>query len=152
MLKEDFDAYNLLLTNGIKLADMTHVDEVILSIKALDNDIHRDYTGRSNRKILDNLQKMYQMGKKLQIETVIIPGYIDENEVERLAKYIAVIDPEIPFRVDAYFKTPGCPWSNATNEEVERAAELSRKHLTNVSCLTLDMKRIGDKAVRKHVT
>ncbi len=148
MLKEDFKAYNMLLTNGVRLTDMTHVDEVMFSLKALDEDIYLDYTGRSNKKVLDNLDKIYQMGKKLQVETVLIPGLIDEYQVEKVAHFIAGIDPEIPFRVDAYFKVPDCPWEDATNEEVERAASLASKHLKHVSYLTLDMKRIGDKAVR----
>ena len=148
MLKEDFGAYNMLLTNGVRLTDMSDVDEVMFSVKALDEDIHKEYTGRSNKRVLDNLKKIYQMGKKLQVETVLIPGLIDEHEVERIAEHVGSIDPEIPFRVDAYFRVPGCPWEDATNEEVERAAQLSRKHLKHVSYLTLDMKRIGDKAVR----
>ena len=36
----------------------------------------------------------------------------------------------------------------ANTEEVEEAAMLSRKHLNKVNCLTLDMKRIGDKPER----
>ena len=148
MLKEDFGAYNMLLTNGVRLADMTDIDEVMLSVKALDDDIHQDYTGCSNKKVLENLKKIYETGKKLQVETVLIPGLIDEYEVERVAKYIGDIDPEIPYRIDAYFKVPGCPWEDAGNEEVERAAELAKKHLKHVSYLTLDMKRIGDKALR----
>ena len=78
----------------------------------------------------------------------MIPGLIDEYEVEKVAEFIADIDPEIPYRIDAYFKVPDCPWEDATNEEVEHAAELARKHLKHVSYLTLDMKRIGDKALR----
>ena len=148
MLKEDFGAYNMLLTNGVKLTDMSNVDEVMFSVKAIDEDIHSCYTGRSNKKVLENLRKIYDTGKKLSVETVLIPGLIDEYEVERVAEYIAGIDPGIPFRIDAYFKVPDCPWEDATNEEVERATELCKKHLKNVSCLTLDMKRIGDKALR----
>jgi pyruvate formate lyase activating enzyme len=148
MLKEDFGAYNMLLTNGVKLTDMKDIDEVMFSLKALDEDIYKAYTGRSNKKVLENLRKIYEMGIKLQVETVLIPGLIDEHEVERVAQFVAGIDPEIPFRIDAYFRVPDCPWVDATNEEVERAASLSRKHLKHVSCLTLDMKRKGDKAVR----
>jgi len=148
MLKEYFGAYNMLLTNGVKLTDMTDVDEVMFSLKALDEDIYRTYTGRSNRKVLENLKKIYDTGMKLQVETVLIPGLIDEYEVERIAHFIAGIDPEIPYRIDAYFKVPDCPWEDAGNEEVERAASLARKHLKHVSCLTLDMKRLGDKALR----
>jgi len=147
-LHQQFHSYNILLTNGLKLTDMEHIDEVIFSIKAYSDEIHRDYTGRSNKKILANFAKIYQSVKKTQAEVVIIPDYIDAQEVERVAKFIAGVDKDITLRVDAYFPVPGCPWRAATKEEVEEAAELARRHLNNVTCLTLEMERIGDKAVK----
>lgn len=147
-LHEKFHSYNIILTNGLKLTDMEHIDEVIFSIKAYSEDIHRDYTGKSNKKILGNFVKIYKMGKKMQAETVLIPDYIDAKEVECVAKFVASVDENITFRIDAYFPVRGCPWRAATKEEVAEAAELARKYLNNVTCLTLDMQRIGDKAVR----
>ena len=135
MLKEDFGAYNILLTNGVKLTDMTHMDDKEMALEWY-------------QKVLDNCNRIYSMGKKLQIETVLIPGFIGACDVERVAKFVASINTEIPLRIDAYFSVSDCPWPDATNEEVETAAELARKHLKNVSYLTLDMKRIGDKAAR----
>ena len=148
VLHEQFGSYNILLTNGIKLMDMEHIDEIILSIKAFSEDIYLDYSGRSNKKVLENFKKLYQTGKKLQVETVLIPEYIDAREVEKVAEFLASVDKNITFRIDAYFPVPGCPWRAATNEEVDEAAALARKHLNNVSILTLDMKRIGDKALQ----
>lgn len=145
-LHEKFGCHNFLLTNGVMLADMEHIDEVIVSIKAISEDLHKDYTGKSNKKVLENFVKIYETGKKLQAETVFIPDYVDAAEVERIAEFVASVDPEITLRVDAYFPVPNCPWRAATKEEVEEAAELARKHVKKVSCLTLDMKRIGEKA------
>ena len=147
-LHERFHAYNIILTNGRKLIDMEHIDDIIFSIKAYSDDIHRDYTGHSNKVILKNFATIARSGKKLQAETVLIPGYIDAHEVERVAKFVASIDKEITFRIDSYFKVPGCPWRSATKEEVAAAETLAKKHLNNVTVLTLDMKRLGDKAVK----
>ena len=147
-LHQDFHSNNIMLTNGVKLTDMEHIDEIICSIKAYSEDIHRQYTGRSNRKILENFASIYRSGKKLQAETVFIPDCIDASEVERVARFVAGIDRSIPLRVDAYFPIPGCPWRAANKDEVEEAARLARKHLDNVNVLTLDLKRVGDKAVR----
>ena len=77
---------------------------------------------------------------------MLIPDYVDAAEVERIAGFVAGVDPKITLRVDAYFPVPNCPWRAATKEEVEEVAELARKHVKNVNCLTLDMKRIGEKA------
>lgn len=147
-LHENSSSYNIMLTNGVKLADMEHIDEIIFSIKAYTDEIHQEYTGRSNKKVLENFKKIWRSGKKLQAETVLIPGYIDAGEVERVAEFIAGVDKSITFRIDAYFPVPGCPWRAATKEEVEEASRLAKKYLDNVNILTLDLKRLGDKAVR----
>jgi pyruvate formate lyase activating enzyme len=147
-LHERFHSYNILLTNGLKLADMSDIDEVIFSIKAVTPSIHREYTGKDNKEILKNFESLARSGKKMQAETVFIPGLVEADEVERVARFIAAIDRRITLRVDAYFPTPGNPWRAATSAEVEQAAALARKHLDRVSVLTLDMKRTGDKPIR----
>jgi pyruvate-formate lyase-activating enzyme len=148
VLHNKFNCYNIILTNGLKLINLEHIDEVIFSIKALSEGLHRDYTGKSNKAILRNFRVIYDSGKPLQAETVLIPDYIDKYEVKHIAKFIGDIDSNIPLRIDAYFPVGDNPWRAATAEEVEAAAELAKKHLDKVNCLTLDMKRIGDKSVR----
>jgi pyruvate formate lyase activating enzyme len=147
-LQQRFGAYNILLTNGFKNADLTDIDEVIFSLKAATPSIHLAYTGVDNSHILANFRRLYESGKKMQSETVFIPGLVDAAEIEKVARFIASVNPDIPFRVDAYFPVPSCPWRAATREEVEAAAELARKYVKKVNCLTLDMKRTGDKPLR----
>lgn len=147
-LKEKWHSYNMLMTNGHKMIDMEHIDEAIVSIKAFTDDIHHDYTGRSNKKTLENFKELFKVCKKVQAETVLIPEYVDPVEVEKVAEFVASVDKTINLRIDSYFHVPGCPWRSAEKEEVEEAAKLARKHLENVNILTLDMKRLGDKALR----
>jgi len=147
-LHQEFHSYNVMLTNGLKLADMTDVDEVIFSIKAVTSELHREYTGQDNARILKNFAVIARSGKKIQAETVLIPGFIDADEVERVARFIAVIDRNITLRIDAYFPVGNNPWRAATTAEVEEAASFARKHLDKISCLTLDMKRTGEKPLR----
>jgi pyruvate-formate lyase-activating enzyme len=147
-LHKELRSYNILLTNGLKLADMIHVDEVIFSLKAVTPAVHRAYTGRDNRRILENFAALSLSGIKMQAETVLIPGMVEAGEIEKVAGFVAGINPELTLRIDAYFPVPGCPWRAATREEVEDAAKAAGKHLKKVSILTLDMKRTGDKPVR----
>lgn len=148
ILHREFGCYNILLTNGAHLADITDIDEVIFSIKATSPALHRTYTGCDNRRILDNFAALSRMGVRMQVETVLIPGLIDAAEIEGVAEFVAGIDPAITLRIDAYFPVPGCPWRAASRADVEEAAELARRHLQKVSILTLDMKRTGDKPIR----
>jgi hypothetical protein len=65
----DFGAYNILLTNGLKMIDLDDIDQVIFSLKAVSPDIYREYTGASNKKALENLAKIYhyQPPRKLHV-------------------------------------------------------------------------------------
>jgi pyruvate formate lyase activating enzyme len=144
-LHREFSAYNIMLTNGCIVPDLNDIDEVIFSLKAITPEIHVTYTGAGNFQILENFRRLYRSGKKMQAETVLIPGHIEAAEIEKVAAFIASVSPDIPLRIDAYFPVPGCPWRAATREEVVAAAELAKNHVRKVACLTLDMKRTGDK-------
>ncbi len=147
-LHRDFGAYVVMLTNGLKRADLTDVDEVIFSLKAVTPEIHKTYTGVDNARILANFRTLAQRGQKMQAETVYIPGLIEAPEIERVAQFVGSVNPALPLRIDAYFPVTGCPWRAATREEVEGAAKLAQKYVAKVSCLTLDMKREGTKPLR----
>jgi pyruvate-formate lyase-activating enzyme len=147
-LHHRFSSYNVMLTNAMHLADLSDVDEVIVSLKTVNPVLHRDYTGRDNAAILNNFAALYHSGQKLQAETVLIPGYIDSLEIEKTARFIAALSPEITLRIDAYFPVGDNPWPAAGRQEVEDAARLARRHLAKVNCLTLDLKREGEKPQR----
>lgn len=129
---EKFNTYNTVLSNGHFLPDLTHTDKVEVGIKAITDSLHIDYTGISNTTVLENTKKIYEAGKDLLVESVLIPGYIDSGEVERVAKFVADIDENIPFVVLPYFKAGDNPWRRPTPAEMEYTAGLVKKHLKNV--------------------
>jgi pyruvate-formate lyase-activating enzyme len=147
-LHEEHESYNVLFTNGQRLIDLSHIDEVIFSIKAVSPYIYKEYTSGDNSKALENFKTIYRMGKKLQAEVLLVPGLIDAEEIEKVARFIASIDPYITLRIDGYFPLNGLGYRGATSADVERAAKLARRHLLNVNYLTSNMERIGDKPVR----
>ncbi len=134
-LRKEFGSYNILLTNGFILADLNHIDEVVFSLKAHTNELHRHYTGKSNKKALENFFKYYQSGVKLRAESVFIPEYIDCPEIEHISGFIARVNKNIPYRIDAYIPTGDNPWRRPTAEEMEEAVSTAARHLVNVSCL-----------------
>lgn len=139
-LHKEFESYNILLTNGFKLINLEHIDEVVFSIKAVTDSLHRHYTGRSNRKALANFVSLYKSGVKLRAESIFIPEYIDCPEIERIAQFIAEVDKNIPYRIDAYFQVGDSPWRPPTPEEMDAPVRIAKKHLLNVSCLRGDAK------------
>ncbi|MHC1635160.1 MAG: radical SAM protein [Candidatus Methanospirareceae archaeon] len=139
-LRSKLETYNYLLTNGydISISAIKEMDEVKVSIKAYTDDIHRYYTGKSNKRVLENFKRIYEEGIKLSAETVLIPGCVDIEEIGRIAAFISSIDKNIPLRIDAYWPVACKDWRAPTREEVMRAAKEARKYLNNVSFLAGD--------------
>lgn len=134
-LHNEFGCWITLNTNGVKLPNLENIDEMVISIKAVTESLCRDYTGRSNKSVLRNFIKVYQQpGVKLRAESVFIPDYIDLEETEKIAKFVASADKNIPYRIDAYFEAGDNPWRRATPDEMARAVSVAKKHLANVSC------------------
>jgi pyruvate-formate lyase-activating enzyme len=135
-LHKEFGSHNILLTNGLILADLKHIDEVVFSLKAHTDELHRHYTGKSNKKALENFVKYHQSGIKLRAESVFIPEYIDCPEIEHIARFIAGVNKSIPYRIDAYIPIGDNPWRRPAPGEMEKATSIARKYLDNVSSLT----------------
>lgn len=123
---------NVLLTNAFAMPDLRHFDKVAVGLKAFNENLHREYTGESNRTILENFPKIFHSGVPMMAETVLIPGYIDYQEIEQIAKFIASVDKNIRYQIDAYFKAGNNPWRRPTADEVDRAVEAASRHLNNV--------------------
>ncbi|HAG09290.1 MAG TPA: radical SAM protein, partial [Desulfotomaculum sp.] len=97
--------------------------------------IHQEYTGKSNKMVLENFQKLYQSKIKLSAETVLIPDFIDKEEIGKIAKFIASVDKEIPLRIDAYWPIFSKRWRAPTVEEIKEAVEEAKSYLIKVSFL-----------------
>lgn len=145
-LHRKLGSYNILLTNGFILADLNHVDEVVLSIKAYSDGLHRHYTGKSNRKALVNFVRYFQSGVKLRAESIFIPDYIEHDEIENIARFIAQVDKNIAYRIDAYIPVADNPWRRPTSDEMKTAMITAKRYLNNVSYLT------GDEDLKHEVT
>ncbi|TFG45937.1 MAG: radical SAM protein [Dehalococcoidia bacterium] len=142
-LHEKYGTHNILLTNALQLPeDLSHTDAVEIALKAIDDELHIAYTGKSNKKILGNCKKLHESGMKLIIESVFVPDLVDMEETERIAEFIASMDRTIPYIVLPYIKTWGNPWRRPTPEDMEKVEAVARKHLDKVFCVKGDEKPI----------
>jgi pyruvate-formate lyase-activating enzyme len=122
----------ILHTNGVFMADTTYIDDVIISLKAVSPDIYKEYTTMPNQYVQENFKKYFDSGVNLKAESVFIPGFIDVKETEKIAKFIAGVNHEIPYRIDAYFESGDNDWCHPSAEEIKGAVEAAKKHLKNV--------------------
>ena len=132
ILHTRYGSHNSLLTNAYNLPHLKHLDKIEVGIKAVTESLHREYTGISNSRILKHVNRIYDSGIQLIVDSVLIPDLIDRDETERIAKFIGDIDRNIPYAIIAYVNFCDIPWRRPTAEEMEEAAEAAKKHLNRV--------------------
>lgn len=65
------------------------MDKAMLDVKAWDEQAHIRLTGQSNRTVLSNLEYLGSIGKLYEVRTVIVPGYLpNEETVEQVGRII----------------------------------------------------------------
>ena len=67
------------------------------------------------------------------LTTLLIPGKNDSpGEIKKMAEFIAGIDKNIRYQIDAYFKAGENPWRRPSVGEVEAAAACAGRYLSHV--------------------
>jgi len=132
----------VLMTNGYALGmdnDYVHeleeagLTEAHVDLKAFSEDIHRWYTGKSNKPVLRAIEKLNDSEIELLVQTIYMPGIVDEAEIAKIAKFLASLNKNTRYRINpfahvfAYERVTRRP----TLEEMERAYEVASKYLPN---------------------
>jgi pyruvate formate lyase activating enzyme len=120
-------------------------------LKAWDEGLHRALTGVSNRRTLSNFAEVAKLisGRPnpplLVASTLLVPGYVDVEEVAPIAAFIASLDPSIPysllgFHPDFYMHDlPATSRAHAQRcEHAAREAGLTRVKVGNLQVLSDD--------------
>jgi pyruvate formate lyase activating enzyme len=77
-------------------------------IKAWSEPVHFALCGVSNRRTIENFRYLGKWVSKrpdppfLVTSTLLVPGYIDEDEIRGISELIASVDPEIPYALLAF--------------------------------------------------
>lgn len=123
---------------------------VKFDLKAYDPNLHRALTGADNSRTLDNFARaaarfaLRPDPPLVVASTLLVPGYVDAEEVERIARFIASHDARIPYALLAfapqfYFHDLGTT-TRRHAEEAEaaaRSAGLTRVRVGNRHLLDL---------------
>ncbi len=122
-----------------------YVDLFLYDLKALDDRIHRQYTGVSNALILSNLQRLSSLGHAILLRMPLIPGINDSPEAIRAAGELAASLPNLagleilPYhlagvekyrRLDIQYELPGLV--PPAGDQVEAAAQVLREYKLSV--------------------
>lgn len=61
-----------------------HTDLFLYDLKHMDSDVHRETTGVSNHRILENLRRLSELGNDIVLRFAVIPGVNDSEENIRM--------------------------------------------------------------------
>jgi len=124
-------------------------------LKAWSEEVNIALCAVTNKQSLENIQILSSRIKErpqpppLVVSTLLVPGYVDEREVEGIAKFLAGLNPEIPYSLLAFhpqFYMSDLPTTSRRHAEsclqIAKKAGLKNLRIGNVHLLDLNNKGI----------
>ncbi|MHC1586532.1 MAG: radical SAM protein [Candidatus Hecatellaceae archaeon] len=109
-------------------------------LKAFSPELSLALSGVPNKRAYENFEaiyhEFYEERKEVPIltaTTLLVPGYVDEFEVEAIARFLAGLNPEIPYSLLVFhpdFEMADLPIT--PREQVERCFQAAKRHLSHV--------------------
>jgi pyruvate formate lyase activating enzyme len=100
--------HNIFVSNGYMSETATRMLAPVLSainidIKSFSDDFYKKICGARLQPVLSNVRLMKELGVWVEVTTLVIPGLNDsEDELRRIATFIANVDPAIPWHVTGF--------------------------------------------------
>lgn len=141
LIKARTKLWFLIETNGYGLTPQnlnylkaSGVDAFWLDIKAYEPEKHKWLTGCPNDRVLELPEETMKRGFVLEVLSLLIPGLVEVDELEKIARSLKRVDRGIPFTVLAFFPEHKMKdFRSPSVEEMVRAYEaVKSKGLTNV--------------------
>jgi len=101
----------ILMSNGYEIGlEESYASELVdaglteahIDVKAFSEDIHIWYTGKSNRPVLKAVELLNEARIELLIQTVYMPGSVDAEEIERIAKFLSTVNKAMKHRINPF--------------------------------------------------
>jgi len=99
---------NIFVTNGFMSREALEqiqpfLDAANVDLKSFDDQFYRKHCSARLEPVLETIRCMKELGIWLEITTLIIPGLNDsEQELEEITRFIAGIDPAIPWHISRF--------------------------------------------------
>jgi pyruvate formate lyase activating enzyme len=135
---------NIFVTNGFMTKEMILMAKPWLDAANVDLKSFREETYRKTCKgrlgpVLENIETMKNAGIWIEVTTLVVPGLNDsEDELKDIARFLAGIDPSIPWHISRFHPqykmtdSPATPYSSLNRAyEIAREAGLRYPYIGN---------------------
>ncbi len=132
------DLKNIMVTNGFMTAKAfnfvkNYIDAMNIDLKSFNDKFYQEICKAKLKPVLDTIKRAHKNGMHVEITTLVIPGENDSiEELEKIAKFISSINPEIPWHVTRYFPHYKLKKPITPIDTIKKACEIGEKHLKNV--------------------
>jgi pyruvate formate lyase activating enzyme len=118
-----------------------------IDLKSINDNFYRELCNAGVEVVKNNIKSAYRAGIHLEITNLLIPGYNDsEDEIRRLAEFIASVDERIPLHISAYHPDYKLSQRATTSEEIELACTIASSYLNYVYAGNVYSAKFGNKA------
>ncbi|MBS3075360.1 AmmeMemoRadiSam system radical SAM enzyme [Candidatus Pacearchaeota archaeon] len=130
---------NILVTNGFinkesleKIAGF--IDAINIDLKSFNEKTYSNFCRAKLAPILETIRLVHKKRIHVEITTLIIPGLNDSSEeLEKIAKFIASVDINIPWHISRFFPNYKMLNKEITHKEtLEKAYKIGKKYLKYV--------------------
>ncbi len=99
-------------------------------MKAYSKDVHKWYTGKSNKRIFESVKLLHKYCLNFYVRTIVIPNIVDADEVEKIAKFLSSIDANMLYRLYDFApeQLENKLSRGPTEEEMVKAYNAARRH------------------------
>ena len=81
-----------------------YVDAYSVDLKFFSDEAYRTYSKGRLQPVLETLKYIFEKGKWLEITTLLVPKYLDEDQVRNIARWIAnELAPWVPWHLSRFF-------------------------------------------------
>lgn len=102
---------------GVFLDLVSHIDDIFMDIKLIDEAVHIRYTGKSNRLILRNAVAIAETGRQITFRVPLIPTVTDTDEnLYGIAEFLAPYREKITVELIPYNRLTGAKYRSVGRE------------------------------------
>jgi pyruvate formate lyase activating enzyme len=100
---------NIFVSNGYMTAAALkmirpYLHAANIDLKGFDDKRHRRMSGAKLQPVLDSIVLAKELGFWLEVTTLVVPGHNDsDQELMQIARFLASVDPGIPWHLSAFF-------------------------------------------------
>lgn len=100
-------------------------DGVMVDLKVLDDELHRELTGQSNQLVLASIRHLASIGLLYEVRLMLVPGLNDADaQLRATAEWLIGIDPEMRVKINHFHahgtRSPAREWAEADDARKQR--------------------------------